>query len=73
MVKVGNKYGLVDAKPRKNLCTSELFVLVEQAHQIDYIKYPFGGEWCVMCEVKPKLFTQEIFDEDGKVVDEVVD
>jgi len=74
-VKVDEKYGLVDVDCKSRIRSNEPFILVEQAQQVYYAKYPISAgrgnvEWWTACKVRAKLFMAETFKFDGEVSNE---
>jgi hypothetical protein len=60
-VKIDERYGLVDVKPKSRLNSNEPFVLASQAQQVYYTMYPQSNvrgssDWWAACKVRRKLF-----------------
>ncbi|PNX91366.1 hypothetical protein L195_g047496, partial [Trifolium pratense] len=68
-VKVDERYGLVDVKPKSRLNSNEPFVLASQAQQVYYTMYPQSNvrgssDWWAACKVRRKLFVAESFNDE---------
>ena len=75
-VKVDEKYGLVDVKPKSRLNSNEPFVLASQAQQVYYTVYPQSNcrgstDWWATCKVRRKLFVAESFNDEQDDLNEL--
>jgi hypothetical protein len=76
-VKVDERYGLVDVKPKSRLNSNEPFVLASQAQQVYYTMYPQSNvrgssDWWAACKVRRKLFVAESFNDEQLDLNELV-